>query len=158
MSSQPGGLSVAILAQDSPQSLDATLSSVREVASEVLVLDTGSSDPTREVATQNGACWHSLHWNDDFSAARNAVLDRVTQDWVLWLETGETLSPAESQRLLQFLQSEADSQKAYALLVDLRPPVPQEEMPGVRALDLGQVEVGEKKMVLPLRRASHHPP
>ena len=63
------------------------------VADEILVVDTGSSDGTRETATGLGARVVSFDWADDFAAACNFALDQVTTDWVLWVNPDEVLDP-----------------------------------------------------------------
>jgi glycosyltransferase involved in cell wall biosynthesis len=60
----------------------------------MLVVDTGSSDATPELARRCGAAVHHLDWPDDFSAARNHALDLADADWHLildadeWIESG----------------------------------------------------------------------
>src|SRR5437660_1581456 len=88
-------LSVAMIVRSCAAELAATLRSVRDLADEIVVLDTGSTDGTREVASQCGARVFQQPWADDFAAARNACLAHASGEWVLWLDAGETL-PAES--------------------------------------------------------------
>jgi glycosyltransferase involved in cell wall biosynthesis len=84
-------LSVAMIARDAEHSIAASLDSVREMADEIIVADTGSIDRTRHVALARATHVVTIPWIDDFSAARNACLDRVKGDWVLWLDAGETI-------------------------------------------------------------------
>ena len=57
----------------------------------MFVLDTGSSDGTPEIARRAGARVDTFHWCDDFSAARNAALQRADADWALVLDADEWL-------------------------------------------------------------------
>jgi tetratricopeptide (TPR) repeat protein len=94
-----------------------TLDSIRAIADEIIVLDTGSTDDTIQLAKQGGATVHRQPWNDDFAAARNACLAKTSGDWILWLDAGERLTAEDAQRLRQFLDHQSDSQKAFLLPV-----------------------------------------
>ena len=97
--------------------LAATLDSVRAIADEIVVCDLGSSDATLAIA-QNGAdIVDQIEWQDDNSAARNDCLRRVTGDWVLWLEAGETLDELAGQQLRNFVDESAERNKAYLLFL-----------------------------------------
>ena len=86
-------LSVAMIVRDAEQLLRETLDSVREIADEIVVCDTQSADKTVEIAARLATRVVQCPWTDDFSAARNACLEHVTGDWVLWLDAGERLDP-----------------------------------------------------------------
>lgn len=85
------GLTVAIIARDEASNLEALLSSIEGLAEAVIVVDTGSEDATRDVASRHGARVVEHPWDDDFAAARNAGLDHVSTRWVLWLDADERL-------------------------------------------------------------------
>jgi hypothetical protein len=72
--------------------LPTCLASVSGVVDEIVVLDTGSTDRTCEIALAAGATLAHFEWCDDFSAARNAALKHVTSDWVLVLDADEVLA------------------------------------------------------------------
>jgi tetratricopeptide (TPR) repeat protein len=88
------------------------LLSVADVASEIIIVDTGSSDNTQEIAKSYGARVELFAWGDDFSAARNFSLSLATSEWILVLDADECLD-AESLPLLKKLISGARS--AYSL-------------------------------------------
>jgi hypothetical protein len=96
-SSHPTGgrLSVLLIARDEEASLGRCLASVKEVAHQIIVVDTGSTDRTVEIAREHGAEVHAFEWCDDFAAARNAALEHARGDWVLVLDADEEL-PADS--------------------------------------------------------------
>lgn len=115
-------LSVALIVRDAEQMLEETLESVREIADEIVVCDTQSTDKTVKVAARLATRVVQFRWNDDFSAARNACLEHLTGDWVLWLDAGERLEKQDAVGLREFLNSEADPSRAYLLLVKVEPP------------------------------------
>ena len=92
------------------------LASVRDVVDEIVLVDTGSTDRTIDIAKKNGAKIFNFNWVNDFSAARNYALDNSTCDWILYLDADERLSPdskAELRRLTKEIKKEA-----YFCIVD----------------------------------------
>jgi tetratricopeptide (TPR) repeat protein len=125
MTDQPGSrprLSVATIVRDSEHLLADTLQSVREIADEIVVCDTGSTDQSVEVAARLATRVAQYCWSDDFAAARNACLEHVTGDWVLWLDAGERLDHEDAVGLRGFINSCADPACAYLLVVKVPPP------------------------------------
>lgn len=86
-------LSFCIIVKNEAENLPRCLSSVQNVVDEMVVLDTGSSDRTIEIAKSFGAEVHSFEWRNDFSAARNESLKYVHGDWILVLDADEVLVP-----------------------------------------------------------------
>ena len=82
-------LAVVMIARDEAASIARALESARPHVDRMIVLDTGSTDATREIATAAGAAVYSFIWCDDFAAARNAALDRSDADWNLILDADE---------------------------------------------------------------------
>ena len=112
-------LTVAMIVRDAEKLVVPTLDCVREIADEILVADTGSIDRTRPVALARATKVVSIPWTDDFSAARNALLDRASGDWILWLDAGETISPETAAEIRRFVDEDADPAHAYLLMVRL---------------------------------------
>jgi tetratricopeptide (TPR) repeat protein len=104
---QPQRLSVVMIVKDEEKYLRRCLESVKAVAYEIVVVDTGSTDRTVEIAQELGAVIVHHPWNDDFSAARNAGLDRATGDWALWIDADERLPDGEGD-LLRYLMEAAE--------------------------------------------------
>ncbi len=82
------------------------LQSVKQIVDEIVVLDTGSTDKTPQIAERYGAKVHHFQWSNDFSAARNEALKYVTGDWVLVLDADETLTPSIAPQLKEAIQRE----------------------------------------------------
>ena len=116
-------LSVAMIGRNEANVLAASIESLRSIADEIVVLDTGSTDETPELARRLGAAVITTSWKKDFSAARNQCLDFVYGDWVLWLDAGEQLEAASAEQLRHFIDQQSDAQRAYYLLVQVPPAV-----------------------------------
>ncbi|HEY9722946.1 MAG TPA: glycosyltransferase family 2 protein, partial [Oscillatoriaceae cyanobacterium] len=84
-------LSACLIVKDEAENLPRCLESVRDWVSEIVVVDTGSTDGTVAIAESFGARVHHFDWCDDFSAARNFSLAHATGDWVLVIDADETL-------------------------------------------------------------------
>ncbi len=79
-------------------------SSVAGLFDEIVVVDTGSQDRTRETAREFGARVFDFVWVDDFAAARNAALVRATGDYAFWLDADDVVDPPEREKLRELLQ------------------------------------------------------
>jgi tetratricopeptide (TPR) repeat protein len=89
------------------------LASVQGLADEVVVVDTGSTDRTVEIAQSFGAKVGHFTWCDDFAAARNESLRQCTGDWVLILDADEAVDPKDHAALRALLREEGP--QAYRL-------------------------------------------
>jgi Flp pilus assembly protein TadD len=86
-------LSCCIIARDEEESIERAIGSVRELADEVIVVDTGSADRTPDLARRSGARVVHFRWRDDFSEARNRALAEAAGSWILVLDADEELAP-----------------------------------------------------------------
>jgi len=85
-------ISVAVITLNEEKNLSRCLESVRGLASEIVVIDSGSTDRTREIAAQFGAVFEFHPWQGHI-AQKNIALRRCTQPWALCLDADEALSP-----------------------------------------------------------------
>jgi tetratricopeptide (TPR) repeat protein len=97
-------LTLCLIARDEEDLLPACLESVRGVADEVVLVDTGSTDATRELARAAGALVLERPWDDDFAAPRNLALTRASGDWVLVLDADERLTAAAGPVVRQAME------------------------------------------------------
>ena len=96
-------LSVCMIVKNEERFLGQCLASVKDIANELIVIDTGSTDRTVEIALEHGAQVGHFEWCNDFAAARNASIAPATGDWILFLDADEELSPAEKTELPSLL-------------------------------------------------------
>jgi glycosyltransferase involved in cell wall biosynthesis len=81
-----------MIVKNEETTLPKCLGSVKDFVDEIVVLDTGSTDKTTQIAQQFGAKVHYFPWNNNFSSARNEALKYVTGDWILVLDADESLT------------------------------------------------------------------
>ncbi len=97
-------LSVCLIAKNEEKFIGSCLASVRDVATQIVLVDTGSTDRTVVIAKEFKAEVHSFAWTDDFSAARNEALKHATGDWVLFIDADEELIPEHKSTLAREIQ------------------------------------------------------
>ncbi len=85
-------VSVAIVTLNEEANLPRLLASVRGLAGEIVIVDSGSTDRTAALARESGARFEVAPWSG-FIAQKNRALDLCTQPWVLFLDADEALSP-----------------------------------------------------------------
>jgi tetratricopeptide (TPR) repeat protein len=106
-------VTLCMIARDEEQMLPGCLESVRGAVDEVVLVDTGSRDRTREVARAHGAQVYERPWDDDFAAPRNEALSRARGEYVLQLDADERLAPGACSRLRRAVE---DGTTPYGLL------------------------------------------
>jgi glycosyltransferase involved in cell wall biosynthesis len=102
-----------MIVKNEAENLGDCLRPVRELFAEMIVVDTGSTDPTKALAEELGAKTYDFPWVDDFSAARNAALEQASGDWVFWLDADDRVDDANVQRLQQLFAGLAPASQAF---------------------------------------------
>jgi tetratricopeptide (TPR) repeat protein len=96
-------LSLVMIVKDEEEMLPGCLAAVCDAVDEMIVVDTGSTDRTVEIAESFGATVVHFPWNGSFADARNVSLDRATSDWVLYLDADEHMIPEDTGQLRDLL-------------------------------------------------------
>jgi glycosyltransferase involved in cell wall biosynthesis len=103
-----------MIVKDEEANLNSCLDSVRTLVDEIIVVDTGSTDKTTEIARSYGAIIHVFPWNNDFSSARNESLKYATGEWILVLDADEVLDVNDHASIRQLIA--AKGVDAYSLV------------------------------------------
>ncbi len=102
-------LSVSIITCNEEANLNRCLESVRNLAREIVILDSGSTDRTQAIAAGFEAVFEHSPW-PGFTIQKQKSLDRCTQPWVLCLDADEALSPELADSIRQTLaQADPDT-------------------------------------------------
>ena len=107
----PAGVSLCMIVKNEERFLAECLASVRGAVDEIIVVDTGSTDRTVEIAESFGATVVHREWRRDFAWARNEALQLATRRWTFVLDADEELAP-ESVSLLRALRETPAHQTA----------------------------------------------
>jgi tetratricopeptide (TPR) repeat protein len=92
-------ISLCMIVKNEEANLEACLRPFRGLVDEIVVVDTGSADRTREIASDFGARVFDFPWRDDFSAARNESLCHARGDWAFWLDADDRVDDANVKKL-----------------------------------------------------------
>lgn len=98
-------LSLCMIAKNEEDCIAESLSSVKELADEMIVVDTGSTDRTAEIAKKCGARVFDFAWKNDFSAARNFAISKASGDWILVLDADEVIAKGDHEKIRELLKS-----------------------------------------------------
>jgi glycosyltransferase involved in cell wall biosynthesis len=98
-------ISLCLIVKNEEQTLEHCLSSVQDIPDEIIIVDTGSTDRTREISAKWTPHVVDFEWIDDFAAARNASFAYATQEYILWLDADDILAPEDRTKLLQLKSS-----------------------------------------------------
>ncbi|MCL5071241.1 MAG: tetratricopeptide repeat protein [Actinobacteria bacterium] len=109
-------VAVCMIVKNEEKNLPVCLSSLKKIADEIIIIDTGSTDHTVEVAKTFGATVKSMTWDGNFSGARNLSIKDVKSDWILYLDADEYLD--NSAKI--FLQNLAVISKPKAYYVKIK--------------------------------------
>ena len=85
-------ISLCMIVRDERETLARCLDSVRDAVDEIIIVDTGSKDETREIALRYTPHVYDFSWRDDFSAARNEAFAHATCDFLMWLDADDVVA------------------------------------------------------------------
>jgi GT2 family glycosyltransferase/Flp pilus assembly protein TadD len=109
-------VSLCLIVRDEEANIRACLEPVLALFHEIIVVDTGSTDRTREIARELGAKVFDFPWCDSFASARNECLKQATGDWIFWLDADDRVDEANVEKLRQlFAELPAGQVRAYNL-------------------------------------------
>ncbi len=108
-------ISLCIITKNESQNLASCIGSVCEIVDELIVVDTGSSDDTQNIAQRLGATLLVHGFNDDFSEIRNFSLQHATKEWVLILDADEIVDEASLHTLRELAQGSDPEVSGYYL-------------------------------------------
>ena len=93
-------ISLCMIVKNEEDVLARCLSSAKNLVDEIIIIDTGSTDKTKEIALQFTDKIYDFEWMDDFSAARNYSFSKATMDYAMWLDADDIIT---KQNQLDFL-------------------------------------------------------
>jgi glycosyltransferase involved in cell wall biosynthesis len=122
------------------------LKSIRDAADEIIVVDTGSTDATVEIAEANGAKVVHSAWRNDFAFSRNVSIEHASGAWILWLDADDIVPVTSIEKLKQLTLSVPD--KVYGFTV-------RNERPGNTGTEFIQARMFPNRPELRFERSIH---
>ncbi|MFB5762021.1 glycosyltransferase [Paenibacillus medicaginis] len=100
---EEGLLSLCMIVKNEENWLSRCLESIKDVVDEIIIVDTGSTDGTKEIALDYGAVVFDYEWNDNFADARNFSLEQAKGEWILWLDADEEIERKDREHIRDVL-------------------------------------------------------
>lgn len=94
-------ISLCMIVKDEEAILARCLDSIAHVVDEIIIVDTGSSDKTKEIASEYTTNVFDFEWVNDFSKARNEAFSKATCDYQMWLDSDDVVPEASANELLE---------------------------------------------------------
>jgi hypothetical protein len=113
-------LSLAMIVRNEEVHLPRLLGDISDLFDEIVIVDTGSHDKTRDVINYHGIGSHSFTWIDDFAAARNFAFDKCHSNWIMWLDADERIEPQALVALQAIKRDILPTSNADVILLPLR--------------------------------------
>lgn len=111
-------ISVCMIAKNEEKNLKRCLESIKNIADEIIIVDTGSTDKTFQIAKAYTDKVFFYQWDNDFSKARNKSLEYATKRWILILDADEELPKEEGEKLKSILKSNTDFEAFHLRLIN----------------------------------------
>jgi len=111
-----GAVSLCMITKNEEKYLARCLASARAIVDEMIVVDTGSTDQTKDIATVFGAKVFDFDWSDDFSAARNFSISKATGEWILILDADEVISAGDHDRFRKIIRTPTSNPVAFSIV------------------------------------------
>ncbi len=96
-------ISACVIAKNEEENIGRWLESMQKVADEMIVVDTGSTDKTVEIARAAGAKVYHFEWCNDFAAAKNFALQQAVGNWIVFLDADEYFTPTSQRNVRPLL-------------------------------------------------------
>lgn len=101
-------ISQCMIVKNEEKNIRQALSWGRDMMWEQIVVDTGSTDRTVELAASMGASIYHFPWTDDFAAAKNFAISKARGEWIAFLDADEVFAPGDEQKLWKLLAGLGD--------------------------------------------------
>ncbi len=102
------GISICMIVKNEENHLPKCLESVKGLGAELVIVDTGSTDATVEIAKRHGAHVFHFPWNNNFSDARNESLKHAAREWIIWLDADDLLPKTEHEKIRKLARENPD--------------------------------------------------
>ena len=100
-------LTVVILTKNEEKNIEDAIENAKLVSEKVLIVDSGCTDKTAELARENGAKVVFREWDNDFSAQRNYALEHVDTRWVLYIDADERLDEQLLSEIKEVIETDS---------------------------------------------------
>ena len=93
-------ISLCMIVKNEGEVLDRCLSSINDLVDEIIIVDTGSTDNTKKIASKYTDLIYDYQWNDDFAAARNFAFSKATKDYIYSADADEVIDDLNRKKFM----------------------------------------------------------
>lgn len=115
------GISLCMIVKNEEKNLANCIRSADPYVDEIIVIDTGSTDSTIEIAENLGARVEKFEWNNDFSAARNFSIKFALCQWILWLDADDFV-PEGQEHIINIIKKSTLDRSFFTLVCSFTGP------------------------------------
>lgn len=108
-------ISLCMIVKNEEETLERCLKSVEKVVDEFIIVDTGSTDGTKDICKKFNAKIYDFKWIDDFAAARNFAFSKATKNYILWLDGDDYFTDENIERFVKLKENFDDNVDAVAM-------------------------------------------
>lgn len=98
-------ISLCMIVKNEEKNLSKCLNAVKSKVNEIIIVDTGSTDKTKDIAKKYTDKVFDYTWNDDFSAARNFSISKSSNDWILVIDADEIVNSFNKKTIIEFIKN-----------------------------------------------------
>lgn len=98
-------ISLCMIVKDEEDVIARCLDSIKDIVDEIIIVDTGSTDNTKEIIKEYTDKVFDFKWIDNFSAARNYAFSKATKDFILWLDADDIILEKDREKFKQLKQN-----------------------------------------------------
>lgn len=112
-------ISLCMIVKNEEGTLNRCLNSVNNFVDEIIIVDTGSTDNTKEIAKKFNAKIYDFKWCDDFAKARNYAFSKSTKDYILWLDADDYITKLNQEKFIDLKKSLSNVTDSVSMIYSL---------------------------------------
>ncbi|MBS2967894.1 glycosyltransferase family 2 protein [Metabacillus sp. KIGAM252] len=112
-------ISLCMIVKNEEEVLHRCLSSVKDICDEIIIIDTGSTDKTKEIARVFTDKVLDFEWIDDFAAARNFAFSQAKMDYIFWMDADDVLLNEDQEKFLRLKKTLESSYDAVSFIYNI---------------------------------------
>lgn len=125
-------ISLCMIVKNEEHTLSQCLGSISDIVDEIIIVDTGSTDKTVEIAKEWTSHVYKIPWTFHFAKARNTSFQYATQEYILWLDADDILQETAQKKLKQLKQSLNSTIDAVSMKYEIKTKIGKEQTQRIR--------------------------
>lgn len=98
-----------MIVKNEEKTLERCLESIKDAVDEIIIVDTGSDDRTKEISRKYTEKIYDFTWNDDFSVARNYSFSKATMDFCMWMDADDLILQEDLDKFIEYKKTASNS-------------------------------------------------